>query len=224
MSIPIFNVPNAPGVPSMVRSSLTSVSNVEGLVAGIQTTIQFFQGQPPLPTWGIFDSNFNSVVDADSFMSFNHRKEATIPTFQVQDGQLAAYNKVQLPGNESIRITKGGSQADRANLIRQLDSLQASLDNFTIVTPEKSYLNRNCYTYDLVRKDKDDAFFFSDVELILQEVPTTNTTYTTTTTTSTANAQQPSAQPQVGQGVLQSSAVSPAAQSQAIATLGGTLP
>lgn len=208
----------------MVRASLTSVSNVQGLIAGVQTTIQFFQGRPPLPTWGVFDSNFNSVVDADSFMSFQFRKEANVPTFQVQDGKLAAYNKVQLPFTNSVRITKGGSLADRQNLIRQLDSLQASLSNFTIVTPEKSYLNVNCTTYELMRKDKDDAFFFSDVELFFQEVPVTNTTYTTTTTTSTANALQPSAQPQVGQGVLQSSAVSTAAQAQAITTIGGGLP
>lgn len=208
----------------MVRSSLTSVSNVQGLIAGVQTTIQFFQGRPPLPTWGVFDSNFKSVVDADSFMSFQFRKEATVPTFQVQDGKLSAYNKINLPFTNSVRITKGGSEADRTSLIRQLDALQASLNNFTIVTPEKSYLNVNCTTYELTRKDKDDAFFFSDVELYFQEIPTTNTTYTTTTTTSTVNAQQPSATPQVGQGVLQSSAVSPAAQAQALTTIGGGLP
>lgn len=222
--IPIFNVPNSPGVPPMVRSALTSVSNAQGLVAGIQNTIRFFQGRPPLPTWGVFDSNFNSVIDADSFMSFSYRKEANLPTYQVQDGKLAAYNKVQLPFTNSVKISKGGSEADRANLIRQLDALQASLDNFTIVTPEKSYLNVNCGTYALTRKDKGDAFMFSDVELYFQEVPTTSTTYKTTTIISTADAQQPSAQPQVGQGVLQASAVSPAAQAQALTIIGGGSP
>lgn len=224
MSIPVFNVPNSPGVPPMVRSSLTSVSNIQGLVAGIQTTIQFFQGRPPLPTWGVFDSNFNSVVDADSFMSFQFRKESNIPTFSVQDGKLSAYNKVQLPSPISIKITKGGSEADRANLIRQLNALQASLDNFTVVTPEKSYINYNCATYELTRRDSGDAFFFSDVELFLQEVPTTSVVYMTVDTSSTVNAQQASAQPPVGQGVLQASAVSPAAQAQALTTIGGGAP
>lgn len=208
----------------MVRSALTSISNVQGLVAGVQATIQFFQGRPPLPTWGVFDSNFNSVVSADSFMSFQFRKESNIPTFQVQDGKLAAYNKVQLPSTESVKITKGGSKADRAALIRQLDALQASLENFTIVTPERSYLNVNCATYELTRKDKGDAYFFSDVELFFQEIPTTSTVYITTATTSTVDAQQASAQPPVGQGVLQSSAVSVAAQAQALTTIGGGAP
>lgn len=224
MTIPVFNVPNAPGVPPMVRSTLTSVSNVQGLIAGIQTTIQFFKGRPPLPTWGVFDTNFKSVVNADSFMSFQFRKEASVPTFQVQDGKLAAYNKVQLPFTNSVKISKGGSESDRANLIRQLDALQASLDNFTIVTPEKSYINVNCTTYELTRKDKGDAFFFSDVELYFQEVPTTSAVYTTTNTSSTVDAQQASAQPPVGQGVLQSSAVSSAAQTQALTTIGGGAP
>lgn len=225
MSIPVFNVPNAPGVPPMVRSALTSVSNLQGLVAGVGTVLQFLAGAPPLPTWGVFlASTMTSVVNADSFMSFTFKKMAEVSNFQVQGGKLSAYNKVQLPYDASIRITKGGTQADRQSLIRQLDAVQASLENFTIVTPEKSYLNANVIGYDLTRKDVGDAFFFSDVELYLKEVPTTSAVYTTTNVTSTANAIQASAQPPQNNGVLQSSAVSPMAQASALTTIAGLSP
>lgn len=225
MSIPIFNVPNAPGVPPMVRSTLTSVSNFQGFVAGVGTVLQFLAGAPPLPTWGIYlTSTMTSVVNADSFMSFTYKKMADIPTFQVQGGKLSSYNKVQLPYDASVRITKGGTQADRASLIRQLDAVQASLENFTIVTPEKSYLLANVLGYDLTRKDQGDSFFFSDVEIYLKEVPATTAVYTTTNTSSTANALQATAQPTQNNGVLQSAAVSPMAQASALTTIQGLSP
>lgn len=224
MSIPVFNVPNAPGVPPMVRSALSSISNVQGLVAGVGTIAQFLAGAPPLPTWGIFDSNFNSVVTADSFMSFAFKKRTDVPTFQVQGGKLAAYNKISLPFDASIRITRGGTQADRQQLIAQLDALIASLDNFIIVTPEKSWTSANCIEYDLTRKDEGDAYFFSDVELYFQEIPTTTAIYTTTNTTSLANAQQANAQGTQNNGVLNSATPSPAAQSAATTVLAGGSP
>lgn len=224
MSIPVYNVPNAPGIPPMVRSALTGISTVQGLVAGVQQTIQFFQGRPPLPTWGIYDANFKSVVSADSFMSFMNKKEANIPTFQVQDGKLSSYNKVQLPFTNSVRITKSGTEADRQALLRQLDTLQASLDNVIIVTPERSYLNVNCPTYEVTRKDVGDAYMFTDVELYFQEVPTTSAVYTTTNSADTTNAQQASAQPPANQGVVQPAAPSNGAQTQATTVLAGGVP
>lgn len=209
----------------MVRSALTSVGNVEGLIAGIGTVVQFLSGAPPLPTWGIYlTSTMTKVVNADSIMAFTFKKMADVPTFQVQGGMLSAYNKVQLPYDAIIRLTKGGSQADRQSLIRQLDAVQASLENFTIVTPEKSYLLANVIGYDLTRKDQGDAYFFSDVQLYIKEVPTTTAVYTTTTVTSTANAVQASAQPPQNNGVLQSSAPSPMAQASALTTIAGLSP
>lgn len=225
MSIPIFNVPNLPGVPPMIRSALTSVGNAEGLIASVGTVLQFLAGAPPLPTWGIYlSSTMTKVINADSIMSFTYKKMADIPTFQVQGGQLSAYNKVQFPYDASVRITKGGSQADRQSLIRQLDAVQASLENFTIVTPEKSYLNANVIGYDLTRKDQGDAYFFSDVEIYLKQVPTTTAVYTSITVTPTNNAVQASAQPPQNNGVLQSSAPSPMAQASALTTIQGLSP
>lgn len=223
MSIPVFNVPNAPGVPPMVRSALTDISTAQGLIAGVRQTIQFFGGKPPLPTYGIYDSNFHSVVSADSFLSFHRKKTATIPTFPVQDGQLATYDKVQLPGNNTVRIIKTGTLSDRKLLVSQVETLIASLANYTLVTPEKSWINVNCYDYDITKSDNKDAFT-TIIDLVFQDIPTVSAVYVTTNAAQTTNAQQASAQPSVGQGVLQSSAVSSAAQAQAIATLGGTLP
>ncbi len=208
------NVPNLPGVPPLLRNGLSAVSTVQGLVAGAHTIVQFFSGAPAKPVWGIFDSTGTSVVDADSFLSFDAGREANDADFQVQDGKFESYNKVVLPGRNSVRISKGGSLTDRANLLRQIDVLFESLDSFYILTPEKTYLNMNCERYTVDRRDKDAAYFLTDVNLYFREVLAGEVTFTNTDS-STSNAQAPSAQPEINNGVVQPGTPSPVVQSGA---------
>lgn len=196
-----FNVPNAPGVPPMARKALSAVSTVQGISAAIQNTIQFFQGQSPLPVWGIFDSNNTSVLTVDSILNFSNSKKANIPNFAKQGGKLVVYDKVQLPFDNMVRVSRSGALTDRQAFLRQLDILQESLDTFTIVTPEKSYLNVNCHSYDIVRDGPDGANWLTDVNLFFQEVPVATAVYVTTAgAPDTSNAAQPGAQGVTNQG------------------------
>lgn len=212
------NVPNLPGVPPLLRNALSTVSTVQGLVAGAHTITQFFAGAPTKPVWGIFDSNRKSVVDADSFLAFENANETTVSDFPVQAGGFASYNKVRLPARNSVRISKGGSLADRAALLTQLDVLLATTDVFTILTPEKSYPSVNLERFTVMRKDKDSAYFLTDVDLYFREIQVTEVVFTNTAS-STANAQAPSAQPEVNQGVLQPVAVDASIQGNVDALL-----
>lgn len=196
------NVPNLPGVPPLLRNTLSTVSTVQGLVAGANTIRQFFAGSPAKPLWGIFNLQNQSVVDADSFLSFDNTNERNVPDFAVQGGSFASYNKVKLPSRTGVRISKGGTLGDRQALIRQLDALLDSLDTFIVLTPEKSYLSVNMERYTLDRRDKDAAFFFTDVQLYFREIQQVDVVFTNTDS-STMNAQAPSAQPPVNNGVIQ---------------------
>lgn len=196
------NVPNLPGVPPLLRNTLSAVSTVQGLVAGVGTIRQFFAGAPAKPLWGIFNLQQQSVVDADSFLSFDNTNERNVPDFAVQGGSFASYNKVKLPSRTGVRISKGGTLGDRQALIRQLDALLDSLDTFIVLTPEKSYLSVNMERYTLDRRDKDAAYFFTDVQLYFREIQQVDVVFTNTDS-STVNAQAPSAQPPVNNGVIQ---------------------
>lgn len=196
------NVPNLPGVPPLLRNTLSTVSTVQGLVAAGHVIKQFFAGQPAKPQWGIFDENGTSVVDADSFLSLDNTNEASVPDFQVQDGTYATYNKVRLPSKTGVRISKGGTLTDRQNLIRQMDALLDSLEKFFVLTPEKTYLSVNMERYTLDRRDKDAAYFLTDVSLYFREVRPVFVVFTNTDS-GTANAQAPSAQPPTNNGVIQ---------------------
>lgn len=219
------NVPNLPGVPPLARSALASVSAVQGVVAGISNTLQFFQGQDPGPVWGVFDSNFKSVVDADSFLAFSNSNPSRLADYPIQDGNFVSYDKVRQPFVVTCRIAKGGSVADRAALLAQLDALKASLQLYTMVTPEKSYLQINMEDYQLVRTKEKGAYFFTELDLFFREVLTQSAVYTTTSSApDTSNAQAPSAQPPANQGIVAPDAPSAAAQNEATTILSGGFP
>lgn len=224
MSIPVFNVPSAPGVPPMVRNLLSNVATVQGVVAGVQNTIQFFQGAPPLPQWGIFDSNFNSVLDADSILSFGDKNSANVSDFPIQGGTFASYNKVITPRRRSVRVSKTGSLTDRQNFIRQIEALFVSTDVVTIVTPEKTYLSVNLEDYEIIRRDFTAAFALWDVDLFFREVKDVSVVYTTTGTVDTTNAQNAQDQGSVNQGIQQPGTPDPGAQAKATNILAGGPP
>ena len=218
------NVPNLPGVPPLARSALSAVSTVQGLVAAVGTTLQFFQGKQPGPLWGVYDSNFKSVVTADSFLSFRNKKSTRIADFPVQDGAFNTYNKVRVPYTAFIRVSRGGSVSDRADLYNQLDALIASLDLFSILTPEKTFLNVNMEDYEIVRESNKDAFFFTQVDLSFREIQPVVAVYTTTDSApDLTNAKQATANPAVNQGVVVPTTPSNAIQNSATTALAGGL-
>jgi len=221
--IPVYNVPNLPGIPPMVRAVFSNVATFQGVAAAVGNTISFFQGPSPLPPWGIYDDQFNSVVDADSILSFTHRNEASVADFPVQDGTFATYNKVVLPYSAMVRVSKGGTLLDRTNLLRQIEALFSSLKKYTIVTPERSYLNVNVEGTEVTRIDKDDAFFLTHVDLRFRQVKPVTAVFTTTAA-DTQNAQDPSAPAPANQGVQQPATTSSAASAQATNVLSGGAP
>lgn len=210
------NVPNLPGVPPLLRSGLNTAATVQGVLAGVANTLQFLGGRPPLPSWGIYDSNFRSVVDADSFLAFGNQNNANLPDFPVQQGGFGTYNKVILPAATFVRISKGGTLNDRRNLLEQVKTLFKSMGLYTIVTPEQTFLSANMERYEVTRRDKNAAFLLTDVDLFFREVQPVTAVFTNTPTAAdTSNAKNPSALGPVNQGVIQPVTPSAAAQNAA---------
>lgn len=216
------NVPNLPGVPPLARSALAAASTISGLVAAVGTTLQFFKGQQPGPVWGIFDSGLKSVVTADSFLSFRNKKSTKIADFPIQAGGFNDYDKVTIPYNAFVRISRGGSVSDRADLYRQLDALIASLQMYSILTPEKTFLNVNLEEYEIVRESNKDAYFFTQVDLSFREIRPVVAVYTTTDSApDLTDAQAPSALPSVNQGTVAPTVPAAAVQNAATTAIAG---
>ena len=108
------------------------------------------------PQWGIYLRG-SPAITVDSISSFEIRKDSKIADYPVEDGAFQSYNKVQLPFDSRVRITRGGNDADRAVFLAALDGLQASLEQYDIVTPERVYTGVNIQRYDLKRTAREGA-------------------------------------------------------------------
>ena len=218
------NVPLLPGVPQLARSLLFPPSPAPS--AGTEAASSaLFHAPAATPVWGVFDAKGNQVIAPDSVRVFDTRQEYRISDYPVQQGGLSSYNKVLVPYDLSVTLVKGGSVSDRTTFLNSCDVVAASLDLFTIVTPEKSYLNANCVRVELSRRQEKGAFFV-EVEMYFRQVVEVQAQYTTTGATSTplADAAQPSDLPPVNQGSVQPAPASPevtAAVQDALTATGG---
>lgn len=222
--IPGFpNVANLPGVPQLARSLLIEAlaPPVLGFAANPST---LWHATQSAPVWGVFDENNNLVVTADSVMDFGWRKENRVPNFPVQQGQFATYNRVGLPNETSVVLTKGGSLLDRTIFLQQIDSIidQKNISLYTVRTPEKSYLSVTCNRAELSRRGKDNAYYF-DVEVFFTEVAAGNVQYSTTAAP-TNNASVPSAIPTTNQGLNNPTVPTTAVQKSALTAIKPPVP
>jgi hypothetical protein len=175
-----------------------------------------WQATQAAPIWGVFDSNGNQVVIPDSVAAFDWRKENRIPNFPIQQGQFGTYNRVGLPFESSVMLTKGGDLTSRSTFLQQVDALiaQSNINLYTIRTPEKSYQNVSVTRAELSRRGKDNFAFF-DVELYFIEINEIAVQYSNVSTP-TNNASTPSAQPVVNQGLNNPQTPSTAVQQSAL--------
>jgi len=204
MAMPIIpkslfpNVPNLPGVPQLNRANnvINTVMLVaRGIAAIIGTGSTQFQ-------WGIYNAANQLAVTPDNIINFDNRNEWDTSDFPVEEGSFASYNKVTLPFENSVRLTKGGSLSDRQAMLDQISTIAGDTNLYTIVTPEKSYQNCNILRYEVTRRAQSGAYYLQEVDIYFRQILQVNAQYSTATT-STANAQNPAALPTVNQGNVQ---------------------
>lgn len=218
--IPFPNVPALPGVPQLARSSQNALTSLGPVLSGVAAVGALLKAFSTTITWGIFkqvpppsapdadglvtvtvQGNLTPVVTPDSILEFSYKNEYDISDYPIQDGSFASYNKVANPFETSVRMSKGGSQSDRAAFLAQIDQIIGTLDMYYILTPEKAYRNINPYRQELTRRGAGGAYFLTEVDLFFREVRTATAQYTQTSTVTT-NAQQASAQPVQNTGTV----------------------
>jgi hypothetical protein len=215
---PYPNVPQLPGVPQLARS-LLSPASTPPTIGTPSSQGALWQATQAAPIWGVFDSNNNLAVNADSMQDFGWRQEFKVSSYQIQRGSFASFNKVLLPYESSVVLTKGGSLASRNQFLQQIDAIAASLSTYTIVTPEKLYLNCCVTRPELSRRGAANATMF-DVELFFVQIIEIDQQYGTTAgVPSLSNASVPSAIPPINNGQNNAQTPVSAVQSAAVAAI-----
>lgn len=194
-------VPQLPGVPQLLRAAIPSGVRLPVLGTAAALT-QLGLAAFATPRWGIFDLQGNQLIFPDAVIDFGFRNGYSLPTFPVQDGAFANYNKVSTPIDIVVRMSIGGSEAQRAEFIATLDRLAATLDLYRVLTPERVYDGYNIERVEVIRRGAQGAFYIEGADIYLKEIRQITPKYENTNTT-TENAKDPAALPPVNNGRVQ---------------------
>jgi hypothetical protein len=223
-------VPDAPGVPPMVRVYQV----LDAVVVLASDAAQIAKAFAP-PQWGIFSTFGQQLLVADSIIAVDYRQEYRISDYPVEDGGFGSYDKVSDPYDIRVTMAVSGKGTILSNLLtggalgaiitgvdtaainrrqflNQLEAAAKSLDLVEVHTPEYTYTKLNIVHHDYRREARNGATLIT-VDVWLREVRVTATAQFTQT-------QDPSGASAQSNGVVQ--AASPtSAQAGAI---GGGLP
>lgn len=191
-------VPLVPGVPNVLRGAENALASVGNLAVMATTDAALVSNIFQAPQWGIFDSSGSAVIQADTVLAVDFRREYRVANAPQEDGAFTSYNKVQEPfdarvtfaysGNGSIMdaITSGGfigsaitgvdaARSRRGRFLSLLEAAVASTDLFSVYTPEIDYPSANIVHYDYRRETRSGVSMLT-VDVWLQEVRVTGTT------------------------------------------------
>lgn len=205
MAMPIIpkslfpNVANLPGVPQLNRAN-NVINTVLGVAQGISAIVG--TGNSSFK-WGIYNADGSALaVEPDNIINFDNRNEWDTSDYPVEQGSFASYNKVVVPFEIAVRLTKGGSLSDRAAMLAAIKAIAGDTNLYTIVTPELSYPSVNILRYEVTRRAQSGAYYLQEVDIYFRKILQVDAQYSTSTT-STVNAKNPAALPAVNQGNVQ---------------------
>lgn len=135
--IPIPNVPKVPGVPSLPRG-IYIPSAGEILNDVLDNAIGELLGNN---RWGIFDKDGKDALEADSIVEIEYRNDSQVSNYIQEQGAFASYNKVDNPYEFTVSVAIAENLFNRSRFIRKIEDIRQSTDVFSVVTPEKTYLN-----------------------------------------------------------------------------------
>ena len=205
-SLPGFPTPSsATGLPTLPASTASLYQSVAPVTADAVSALVAVG----IPKWGLYDQNYNPVVIASNVVSFEYRREWKLPNYPIEQGGFVDYDKVTMPYDVKLTFSQGGSVAERAAFLNNIETIGASLNLYNAVTPEKTYLNQNVNRLGYSRKADHGA------GMIVVEFGLTEIRESAAATYFTATA-QPNGSNQVNTGVQQAQTPTPAQEAQAV--------
>jgi hypothetical protein len=139
----------ANGVPPLLNQA-TAIANTVSLLVSDALYIQSLFAPPQ---WGVAEAGSSSfVLQPDSVISFEIKDELRVSDYPMEPDGFQAYNKVQVPVEIRLTMTKGGSEDDRSAFISSLEQITNVVDPlYDIWTPERVYPNFTIHHYDYRR-------------------------------------------------------------------------
>jgi hypothetical protein len=194
---------------------LRQIGNIQNTAVLLAADTIEVVGMFQAPRWGIFtasgapafigaqDSGLLAQVisflgpTAQSVGAVGFRSEYRISTAPQEQGAFQSYNKVQMPFDGRVTYRVGGTQAQRSSFLQQVIAAEASLDLFSLVTPEITYPSVNITHHDY-RRTASAGLTLIEVDIWVEEVRVSGTTQYTN-----SNTGSPSGSDAVNGGAVQ---------------------
>lgn len=154
----------ANGIPSLLNQVGNVINNVQLVKADAEIILHMFQG----PKWGIGIGGVFQIFP-DSFLEIEFKRDWVVPDYPQELGAFQSYNKVATPYEAKVRMTKGGTEADRQQFLDTVDALASSLALVDVVTPTRIYQNANITHYDY-RRTATNGVGLLTVDIWLEEI------------------------------------------------------
>lgn len=140
MAGPAFpNVPKADGVPPVNRGADNPGTDTTDRLGSDGITV----AGTGLNQWGIYGDDGKKALDPDTIVAVGYDAEHRIADFPIEEGAFESYDKVALPFDVAVRMTKGGSFEDRRAFLSAIDELRGDTKIYSVTTPERTYLSVN---------------------------------------------------------------------------------
>ena len=143
----------APSLANLSVSLNAALAPFVSAFPGASSTFPSGSGSSQAPQWGVFDANGNAVVTADNVIGIEYKQDWAIADSPIENGGFETYDKVEYPFDMQVTFSSGGSLANRQALLDSVDAIADDLNLYSVVTPDKTYLNVNLSHYDYVRTD-----------------------------------------------------------------------
>jgi hypothetical protein len=146
-----------PAAPGPAQLSNVTVTGPSGLVG----------------VWGVYAAGTNTkVLFPDSIMSIDYQTESRVSTYLQEKGAFASYNKVVVPFEAHVRMTKtrlnkrqptnptnndDQSPDDIGDFLDKCEAAKASLDLYDVITPDSHYLSVTITRLSIKRDEKNGA-------------------------------------------------------------------
>lgn len=145
----LVNVPDVDGVPEVLFAAGAGLG-VTLAVADDPLAVSAFVGFNA-QRWGLYGQGGSPVIEADCIAAFDHKREWVISDYPVERGAFESYDKVSVPFDVRLVYCAGGSEENRAALLRSVDAIAGDLNLYDAVTPEKVFQSVNVVHHDFSR-------------------------------------------------------------------------
>ncbi len=149
-------VPNAPGVPALLRSGAQLLDTLTLGYLGIGNALTQLIGAEPTK-WGVFDSNGDQIAPYDSVFAVGYQNDSRVSDYPIEMGSFASYNKVDNPFDVIVTLNCGGNEDQRAAFMSAVESARRSLQTYTVLTPEHTYHSVNFTSISVQRSTREGA-------------------------------------------------------------------